>query len=523
MALFKNKEKDEKEGKPKKHEKTMFLSPEEINISKDTDPLIISNEKKIIIRQRREEPQEAIEDAIESHSNFLLRINENGSEATLMLCKRPEGAYSEKEILDFLASRGIVYGIRNKTVRSLANGELYYEDVLIAKGSSPQDGHDGFFEFHFNPSPPKKPIVLPDGSVDYNVLGKMELCVKDQLLVTYHKATPCNPGKNIFGEEIEAKIGVDLPPLQCKNCELDENQYEYYATKEGNVTFEDHTLCVTPLYVIDGDLDAATGDVDFHGDVLVQGNVFAGVTIKTTGSITINGHVEIANLFAGKDVLLKNGMQGSGIGKISAKGNVLAKFLEQTRVFAGTDITASALLNCDVEAGRAVTITGKRGNIIGGTTSAAEKVTAFSLGNRVGVATRIIIGLEKNFKTMMEEIDEQVELYSNQLADTKRTLDRIAYQMQAQPSSAELLKQRTEQMRSKILFQSKLNELENRRNRLIDVNERSINGCIEIEGPAYAGCQIIINGVSETLHSEYRDVTFSKQKREIRILSNKLK
>ena len=73
------------------------------------------------------------------------------------------------------------------------------------------------------------------------------------------------------------------------------------------------------------------------------------------------------------------------------------------------------------------------------------------------------------------------------------------------------------------VFQSKLNELENRRNHLIDVNERSIDGCIEISGPAYVGCKIIINGVSEVLHSEYRDVTFSKQQRAIRILSNKLK
>ena len=36
------------------------------------------------------------------------------------------------------------------------------------------------------------------------------------------------------------------------------------------------SVIVTPLYVVEGNLDAATGDVDFNGDVIVQGNVFAG-------------------------------------------------------------------------------------------------------------------------------------------------------------------------------------------------------------------------------------------------------
>ena len=94
-------------------------------------------------------------------------------------------------------------------------------------------------------------------------------------------------------------------------------------------------LTVTPVYVIKGNLGAATGNVDFHGDVFVEGNVYAGITVKTTGNITINGHVETASLFAGKDVILKNGMQGSGNGIIRAGRNVMARFIEQTKVYAG--------------------------------------------------------------------------------------------------------------------------------------------------------------------------------------------
>lgn len=532
MGFFRQKDKNKKKTENKKTEqpqkethaqnKTMFLTPEEQHISKDTeDPLIMTKESKIIIRQRREEPEEVPEQEAPL-ADYLLRINDAHTEALLTVYHRTSGPFSEEELHTILKDHGIVHGIREKTLHEVSLGMHDYEEVLIAMGTASKDGHDGFFEYHFNPRPATKPIVLPDGSVDYNVLGKIELVVCDQLLVTYHPAVSSKPGMDIYGNTIDAHNGIDLPPLQCKNCELDANQYEYYATAEGNVTVEDNLLAVTPLYVIEGDLDAATGDVDFRGDVLVQGNVFAGVTVKTTGNITVNGHVEHANLYAGKDVLLKNGMQGSGLGKIHAKRNVLAKFLEQTQVYAGNEINTGALLNCEVESGHTIVVTGKRGTIIGGTAAAAEQITAASLGNRVGVNTRLIVGLEKNFKTMMEELDRQTEEYKTKFAEAKYSLDRLTYQLQTQPATPELIQQKTEQMREKIRCQSKLNELSTKREHLIDVNQRSIDGKIITNGPAYVGVVVIINGVSETLHSEYRDVTFRKHSREIRIISNKL-
>lgn len=504
-------------------QKRLFLLPEEQKISKDhDDSLIVSEEKKIKLRPRKEEP--APEPVPEKpRSNYLLHISPDKSEALLMVYKRPEGPYTEKEIIDFLHANGITHGIQDTAVNDIVNGTCYYEDVVIAKGTSPREGRDGFYEFHFNPNPETRPIVMADGSVDYNTLGKVELVVRDQLLVTYHKAIPSRDGMDITGTTIPVKESIDLPKLHCKNCELDENQYEYYATAEGNVTYEDSVLAVTPMYVVEGDLEAATGDVNFHGDVLVRGNVFANVTIQTTGSITIDGHVEVANLFAGKDVLLKNGMQGSGIGKISAKGNVLAKFLEQTHVYAGNEISTNALLNCDVEAGNSIVVTGKRGSIIGGTTVAAERITAFSLGNRVGVNTKIVVGLEKEFKVMMDELDAETDECSQKLRDAEMALDRIAYQQRTNPNAADLSTQRTEMMRAKILYQSQLSELNTKRGHLMDINQRASEGEIVITGPAYGGCHIIINGISESLKSECKDVTFTKGRREIRILSNKLK
>lgn len=281
-------------------EKSRFLTPEERSISKNKDEYRPSEDAGTISGHSKEETGYE-EPIIINGPDYLLRINETRMEALLTLYRR----FSAEELCGLLKENGIVFGIREKILKELAQGKQNYEETPVATGTAAKDGRDGFFEYHFNPHPETKPIILPDGSVDYNVLGKIELVTKGQLLVTYHSALPAVTGRDVLGNTIDAYDGKELPPLQCKRCEPDETGSKYYASTEGNVTVAGNRLTVTPIYVVKENLDAATGDVDFHGDVLVQGNVFAGVTVKTTGNITVNGHVETAGLFAGKDVILK--------------------------------------------------------------------------------------------------------------------------------------------------------------------------------------------------------------------------
>ena len=450
--------------------------------------------------------------------DYLLHITGTRTEALITLY-RP---FSLEELHTLLEENGIVYGIREETLEIIAQGGQNYAEILVASGTAAISGRDGYFEYHFNSEPQRKPIVLPDGTVDYNVLGEIELVTEGQHLATYHSAIPGEAGIDVLGNPIEAYNGKELPPLKCKRCAPDETGYEYYASAEGNVTIEDGNLTVSPVFVVKGNLDANTGDVDFHGDVLVQGNVSAGVTVKTTGDITINGYVETASLFAGKDVILRNGMQGAGSGIIHAGGNVVARFLEQIQVYAGNEINVGALLNCEVEAGRNVVISGNRGTIIGGSVKAVEQISSASIGNRAAVTTQLVIGLDFDFRHRMEDIDCRIENYQNKIEDATQELESLADQLKTQSADPELIQQKTEQTRKKINYQLKLKEITMERERLIDIYRRSANGKIIVSGTANAGCVVIINGLQQILHSEYRNVTFKRVKKEIWITSNAL-
>lgn len=466
-------------------------------------------------------PEDAGRKSDRERLNCSVDISSDFMTAYLMLYGKPEGQYSVDEIIDFLHSHHIVYGIRKKTIQRMIEEREYYEEVIIAQGTSSAKGRDGYFEFHFNTTPETKPIILPDGSVDYNKLGKIELAETGQLLATYHGAIPAINGMDIFGNCTPIEDAKELSPLKGKGFVMTPDSREYYASTEGKITYSkpDHTLSVTPIYIIEGNVDNATGDIRFNGDVLVEGNVFANTTIRATGNITVNGHVEIATLHAGKNVILKNGMQGSALGSIHAKGEVMAKFLEQTAVYAGGKVTANAILNCTIESGTEVQVSGTRGNIIGGSTKAVEKITAFSLGNRVGVKTKLIVGFEKEFKEVIALLDCELEDAKDHLFEAERSIARLTAQMSSKPDPA-FAEAKAAAFRDKITYQAKVKELTTRREELIDVRERSIDGIVIVNGPVNAGTTVIINGIKETLQSERKNVNFTAKGREMRVYSN---
>ena len=62
-----------------------------------------------------------------------------------------------------------------------------------------------------------------------------------------------------------------------------------------------------------------------------------------------------------------------------------------------------------------------------------------------------------------------------------------------------------------------------KREELIDIRERSIDGTVIITGMVNAGTTVIINGIRETLESERRNVNFTAKGREMRVYTNDMK
>ncbi len=116
---------------------------------------------------------------------------------------------------------------------------------------------------------------------------------------------------------------------------------------------------------------------------------------------------------------VEGGIQGGG--KISARGNVFAEFIENTTVDAGGLVQANVILNAKVAAKDKVITIGKRGAIIGGYVHALKGIEAMTAGNDVELKTILHSGYApESFDRLLEARRKEAEIKEklSKLVDT---------------------------------------------------------------------------------------------------------
>lgn len=446
-------------------------------------------------------------------------ISDDMIEAYLEIRDVDISMYRVSDMIELLNHHNVVYAIDEARIAVMLNEKEVNQTVLVAKGVSAIQGSDGFYKYFFNTEPVKGTIILEDGTVDYNMLGKMVLCNENDLLVEYHKAIPGTNGVSVSGSIIQAKEVKDLKPLKGKGFTVNEEENCYYSKFDGKIEFDGGMLKVSQVYVVEGDLSANTKPIKFSGDVIVRGNVFADAKIEAVGNITVNGCVESATLLAGKNVLLKNGMQGNGKGYIFAKGDVSAKFFEQTTIVAKGNINSNYILNCDMYANKKIVVSGKKGAIIGGNVRAIETISASDIGNPALLTTKVEIGVGSDFYYTFQSIEDKIIKLQCELEEISKKLSRICEKINKNPIAL-LIDARNETLKEKIEVTAKYNDQCKLKEELISQKQRSINGSIVVSGHVYPNVNVNINGVTNMLRDCYRNVTLLAKDSEIKIISN---
>ncbi len=122
------------------------------------------------------------------------------------------------------------------------------------------------------------------------------------------------------------KAGKRQLPLKGKGFERrDDNTY--VALMSGKIETQNDRVVILPVHELSGNADLSSGNIDFHGDVVIHGSVESGVIVKASGTITVDGIVEACTLEAGKDIILRSGMLGGNKASVKTKGSITAKFL----------------------------------------------------------------------------------------------------------------------------------------------------------------------------------------------------
>ena len=340
----------------------------------------------------------------------IIRFSPDEMEAYMLLPSPDEGEeYTVPYVMQALSERGVNAGVDHEEIARMVVEEVFEREVLIARGAQPVDGVDGYFEYKFSTSFDNKPKVRPDGSVDYWSVHTIESVVAGQEIAIYHPPVEGEDGFNVKGKPIQAKKGRDQMPIKGKGFEVQPDGVTYVATVDGKIEMQNNRIVILPVYEISGNAEISLGNIDFRGDVVIHGGVESGVTIRSTGSVTIDGIVEACTIEAGKDVILRSGMLGGNKASVKSKGSITAKFFEFTNIECDGDIQADVLMDCDVKCQGKVSMTGARGSIIGGTLHAIQGVEVTSLGNDAEKKTEIMVGAGADVASRLRVLEKKIE------------------------------------------------------------------------------------------------------------------
>ncbi len=460
--------------------------------------------------------RDEFEKSLESKVNVI--ISEDKIEAYLVVLANIS-EYGVLDIVELLNHHNVIYGIDMARITVMLSEQKLDTKVLVAKGTPPMKGSNGNFKYYFNTKPVTGTIILEDGTVDYNILGKLELCKENDLLVEYHPAIQGTSGVSVTGAVLQPDHVVDLKAIKGKGFTLCEEDNCYYSDVDGKIEFDSGSLKVSQVYVVEGDLGANSKPIKFCGDVLVQGNVFGDAKIEASGNITVNGSVESATLIAGKNVLLRNGMQGNHKGYVFAKGDVSAKFFEQTTVVAKGNINSNSILNCDMNANKRIIVSGRRGAIIGGNCSAIELISASVIGNTAETTTKVVIGMGREFYDLVTNIDNEISLLKREIEILDLNLNNVMTRMNNNQDMF-LIDTRNSIIKEKIEKSARYNVQCKLKEELISQKERSLDGCVVVTGRIFPNTSVCINGVTNLLRDVFRNVTLLKKESEIKVYSN---
>lgn len=402
--------------------------------------------------------------------------------------------YSKEEIFSFLKNNNVTAGIDENMVDQLAAGLRYDEDVLIASGQAMQQSKDGYFEFLFETRPAKEPIIRPDGTADYSAVGRLQNITAGDVVARYHPAVPGSKGFTVIGVEILPKPVKELTPLRGKNISRNDETGEYTATAAGKISYSSGNIEILTLHEIHGDVDLVTGTVEFYGDIVIYGNVESGVIIRAGRNLTITGTVGPARLFAGGDIVLEKGIQGGEKGTVSARGNVLAEFIEYAKVTAGLDVSAGSIINSTVNAGNNVILKGKRASVMGGSVHALSSISAKSVGSVSEMRTILHTGLLEEDYRFFTELLSMEKKYRQELGSI---MGRLKEMLLAKQEGRLVLNQFQKQElfdmnEKKNLIYEQLDRITTEKEKLEKKMKDGENSWISVTGDIYRGVVICI-------------------------------
>lgn len=320
-----------------------------------------------------------------------------------LVCYPADYFHTMESIRSELNSAGVIFGINQKKIEDLlVKVNRDREPVLgavVAVGNPPVDGRNAKIDYNF--ASPDELLIKEDdeGKVDYKSVREIPSVRNGDVLAVVTPPTEPQHGCGVTGKPLNGKPGKRSLMLPGRGVVYNNDDCCFYAEIDGYANILGNRIQVTPLYSVPCDVDYSTGNLDFVGTVVVNGNITSGFSVRAEGDVLVQGVVESsACVYAGGNVTAK-GVIGGDKGRIEAKGEVRVRWCQDANIVAEKDVhVVDVALNSNISSLGYVYVNEKKGAVVGGAVRAVKGMKVKMLGSRLEVPTLVVAG--ENFRIM---------------------------------------------------------------------------------------------------------------------------
>jgi uncharacterized protein (DUF342 family) len=322
------------------------------------------------------------------------------------------------EIKEMLELNDVVYGITSDEVitNCLTAKKLKINKFVAAKGEDSVEGKNGTVKYHFNTDYLTAGEIKEDGSIDFKERGETPHVKNGDIIAVKTPPIHGEHGKDIFGNEILSSVVNDPTLRPGSGVALSEDKLSVVSVLDGRPDLSvAGILSVFNEMIIPGNVDYKSGNIDFKGNIFINGTIIEGFSVQGVNITT--DEISGAMARVSNDFNVSGGIIES---EVFVEGSTQAMFVSKSRLFSFGDVIISKeIFDSEIYTSGKCII--ERGSIVNSKIFAKKGVEALQVGNERTKPCKISVGVDTHITAAVDLYNLEIESYE----EKNRSLQRI--------------------------------------------------------------------------------------------------
>lgn len=359
-----------------------------------------------------EESQPVALDSTVERGKIQLIVSTNRLEAKIVATGDLSTPFTMEEVDNLLENAGINYELVDKTkveafLKTMSNEK---NELVVAKGENSTPGKDAVIKYFFNSDYLKACRINEDGTVDYKDRGVVPHVNSGDLIAEKIPAQEGKDGFDVYGRQIPFIVPEDKNITFESGVELSKDGLKAFANVDGqpNITVTGK-LSVFDEFNVKGDVDYRTGNIEFNGNINVDGVVKDGFSVRG-GNLTVK-EIQKAEIYLKGNLTVNGGIFGAAI---QTEGQVIAKYIKDANIKSYGDVVVDKeVFNSKIRTSGKCVI--ERGRIISSLVTAKEGIEAKEIGTDVSSPCTIKVGQDEHIRKVIQGFDFKINQRKKEL------------------------------------------------------------------------------------------------------------